>query len=97
MAFAVEDAFAALVDQVRTDRVFSPVKGLVPTLLLREEHYCSVIPRVTGCCVALVVDCCYDIAPDVGGVVSVEVDDLLFTQRPLILVIDDFNSVLIEI
>ena len=38
-----------------------------------------------------------DVTPDVGSVVPIKVDDLLLTQRPLILVIDKLDPLLRKI
>jgi len=87
VALAVEDAFAALVDQVGTYWILSPVQSLVKRLLFRKQHHGSVVTWVSRSRVAAVVNCTYNITPNVWSVVPVKVNDVLSTSRLLVFII----------
>lgn len=43
MTFPVKNAFAALVDQVRADRVLRAVEGFIKRLLFRQKDHSAVV------------------------------------------------------
>ena len=77
MAFPVKNAFAALVDQVRADRVFRAVEGFIKRLLFRQKDHSAVVSWRVWRCVAISVNCVDYVAPHVRCVVAVQVDYLL--------------------
>lgn len=82
--FAAENALATLEDQMGADRVLLPVERFVPGFLLRQKHDRGVV-RLAGREVSF-LDRATDVTPNVGGVVPVEIDNLLhFCRRRLIL------------
>lgn len=77
VGLAAENTLATLEDQMRTDWVLMLVKFFREGLLLRQEDYSAEVSLSRGRCVAAVVDRVHDVVPDVGGIVAIQVDDLL--------------------
>ena len=96
MGPAVEDSLAALVDEVRTDRVDLLKLRLVPLLLLGQQHDRPVVPWSARGGIAAHVNGLDDIIPHVRGVVPVQVNDLLRVWSN-VLIIDDLYLVLAKI
>lgn len=74
MFFTIENALAALVDQMRTYWVLHAILGFIPGLLLRKQDDCSVIfwPMLMS-----FHDCVSYISPYIRCVVSIKIDNLL--------------------
>lgn len=70
----VEDALAALEDQVGANWVLCAVESRVPWLLLRQKHNCGVVLAASG---VRIYNGVTDVAPNIGRIVSVEVDNRL--------------------
>jgi len=71
--FSVENALAALEDEVGTNWVFCSVCWFLPRLLFWKQHNCRVVlrpcePRVR------VFDCVSDISPHVWSIVTIEIN-----------------------
>lgn len=84
MCLSVENSFATLVDQVWTNGVLGIVKTLVEGFLLWEQDYSAVVSGAVGGSVATSVDCRDDVAPNVGRVVAIQVDNLLVSGRQIV-------------
>jgi len=69
--FAMKDALATLVNQVRTDGIFCTVERLVIVLLFRQKNYSAVVTWGVRRGIAAVVDCGDDVAPNVWGVIAI--------------------------
>lgn len=69
--FPVKNAFATLINQVGTYRVLGVVKCFVPLLLFGQQYHCAV---VFGLALVIVKNCVSDVTPNVGGVVSVQIN-----------------------
>jgi len=69
MLLSVENALAALEDEVGADGVLRRVQCLVECLLLWKQDYRAAVFRL-----ASLVHCALDVTPDIGRVVPVQVD-----------------------
>lgn len=69
---AIENALTALVDEVGANRVFGNVGRFVPLLLLRKQHHSLVVDL----CPVRFHDCVADVAPDIGRIIPVQIDQV---------------------
>lgn len=74
-----KDSLDALIDHLRTDRVLGCVRATIKVdMLFRQDQNCLVGPdRLLLAILVRLLDCLLDVAPHVGRVVTVEVDELL--------------------
>ena len=74
MLLPVENALAALKDEVRADRVLDSIEGLVEGLLLGEQDNGAVVSHLACRHLSVLLHRPLDVAPDVRRVVPVQVD-----------------------